>query len=116
MKWGAEFLNVENALFVILSAVRDERSRKIHDVMAVVRVCENSNALDSSTSFVPHCAQNDKESVKILSLMPMELKNFILYPSAFSLSPRRILQLARQRCRDFDALGGRAGGFLELVN
>ena len=44
---------------VILSAVRHERSRRIHCVEASVHVWRNRYIMDSSTSFVPHCAQND---------------------------------------------------------
>ena len=48
-------------LSVILSAVRHERSRRIHEVKAVAYVRGERYVVDSSTSFVPHCAQNDRE-------------------------------------------------------
>ena len=46
--------------FVILSGVRHERSRRIHNVAVSSNVRSGFKAMDSSTSFVPHSAQNDK--------------------------------------------------------
>ena len=47
--------------FVILSEVRHERSRRIYDVDVTANVSGISDLLNSSISFVPHFAQNDKE-------------------------------------------------------
>ncbi len=59
----AFFLEViQLRLPVILSAVRHERSRRIHDMTASTNMHKNHNAMDSSTSFVPHCAQNDRQA------------------------------------------------------
>ncbi len=44
---------------VILSGVRNERSRRIHDITVAANVRRDFKALDSSTTFVPHSAQND---------------------------------------------------------
>ncbi len=64
---------------VILSVERHERSRRIHDVTIFANLRSNFNALDSSTSFVPLYAQNDKLSSYL-----------ILQPSSFPLFPDEI--------------------------